>query len=176
MPDGAGYASVRTMVRPRHVVFGVGGGIAGTVYGTVTVMATIAAFGRAKHPWDLAGLVASTAVVFWFAHVYAHGLSESIAEREPLRKATLLPIARRELGIMGAAVVPVIALLLGALGVLRAESAVWVALGAGLATLVVEGVRYARLEALGPARTIGAIAVNVALGLIVVVLKIELAH
>ena len=176
MPGGGRCGWLRRMLRPAHIVFGVGGGIAGTVYGTVTVMATIAAYGRDKHPWDLAGLVAATAVVFWIAHIYAHGLSESIAEGEPIRPHSLAPIARREVGILGAAVLPVVALLLGAAGVIRAESSAWVALAAGLATLVVQGARYARLEALGPKRTAAVIAFNVALGLIVVVLKVEIAH
>jgi len=163
-------------MRPTNVAFGIGTGIAGTVYGTVTVMATIAAFGRVKQPWELAVLVVGTAVVFWIAHIYAHGLSESITESEPIRPRTLIPIARRESGILGAAVLPLIALTLGALHVVRPERAAWYALFAGLATLVVEGVRYARLEALGRKATVAVVAVNVGLGLLVVVMKIELAH
>jgi len=165
-----------SMARPAHIVFGVGGGIAGTVYGTVTVMATIAAYGRVKQPWQIAEIVTATAVVFWIAHIYAHSLSESIEEREPIRPEGLVAVARRESGIIGAAVLPVFALVLGALGVFRESTAVWAALCAGLATLVVEGVRYARLETLGPKRTAMAIAVNVVLGLVVVVLKLELSH
>jgi hypothetical protein len=163
-------------MRGAQLVFGVGGGIAGTVYGTVTVMSTIAAFGRVKHPWDLAVLVVATALVFWIAHIYAHGLSESIAEGRPIRSRTLLPVARHESGILGAAVLPTILLVLGAAHVINPEHAAWWALAAGLATLVVQGMRYARLETLGTKGTLVVIAVNVGLGLFVVFLKFELAH
>jgi hypothetical protein len=63
----------------RHVFFGVGAGVASTVYGTIVVMATLtAAYASQKQPWKLAGIVASASVVLWVAHLYAHGLSESI--------------------------------------------------------------------------------------------------
>jgi hypothetical protein len=171
-PDpGAAPAPARA-----RAIFGVGGGIASTVYGTVTAMATIAAFGAEREPWTLAGLVASTAAVFWIAHIYAHGLSESIALGRPLRPQVLAPIARRELGIVRAAVPPVAALLLGAIGILGAATSAWLALGLGLATLAVEGARYARLEAVGLFGTVAAIAANIALGMLVVALKVGLAH
>ena len=44
---------------------------------------------------------------------------------------------------------PVTALVLGELGVLRATTAGWLAMGFGLATLLIQGVRYARVERLG---------------------------
>ena len=77
---------------------------------------------------------------------------------------------------MLAAALPVAALLLGAIGVLRETSAVWVALGVGLFTLAVEGVRFARLEGLGRSGTLAATGLNVALGLFVVALKVFIAH
>lgn len=161
---------------PAELIFGTGSGIASTVYGTITAMATVTAFGNEKHPWRLAVLVASTALVIWIAHLYAHGLSESISLRRPLRPVTLASIARREFGIVLAAVLPTTMLVLGAIGLLREKSAVWLALGIGLATLTVEGARYARLEGLGLTGTVAAIAANVFLGLLVVALKVALSH
>src|SRR4051794_32298978 len=68
----------RSRVVARHV-FAVRGGIAGTVYGTIVLMATLtAAASHGAEPRKLAVLVTSTVVVFWIAHVYAHALSESI--------------------------------------------------------------------------------------------------
>jgi hypothetical protein len=139
-------------------------------------MATIAAFGDDEHPWKIAVAVALTAVVFWIAHTYAHGLSDSIARGRPLRVRELGPIARRESGIVFAAVPPLAALLLGAAGVLREGRAIWIALGIGLLTLALQGARYARLERVGLLRTLTAIAANVGLGLLVVALKAALAH
>jgi hypothetical protein len=160
-----------------RLIFGVGSGIAGTVYGTVVAMATLtAAYASQKDPWKLAVLVASTAFVLWIAHLYAHGLSESIERNRRLEREDITRIARRELGILLAAVGPVAALVLGAVGLLGRSASVWLALGIGLVTLGVEGIRYARLEHLGPAATLGAVGANLALGLVVVALKVGLQH
>jgi hypothetical protein len=153
-----------------------GDGIASIVYGTVTAMATVTAFGSEQDAWKVARLVGATAIVFWIAHLYAHALSESIAEGRLLRPAVVASIAHREFGIVLAAVLPITALVLGATGVMREGSAAWVAMGVGLATLAVEGARYARLERLRVAGTLTAIASNVVLGLLVVALKVGLSH
>jgi len=159
-----------------HVLFGVGRGIAGTVYGTVVVMATLtAAYASEKDPWKLAATVAAAVLVLWVAHVYSHALSESIAEGK-VGFAGLRSIARRELGIVLAAVLPILALVLGAIGVVRETRAVWVALGVGLFTLAAEGVRYSRLEGFGRTATLAATGLNLVLGLLVVALKIAVAH
>ena len=69
------------------------------MYGTVVVMATLAAaYGSERDPWKLAVLVASTGVVLWIAHLYAHGLSESIERNRRLTWSDVTHIARRELG------------------------------------------------------------------------------
>jgi hypothetical protein len=162
--------------RATALVFGVGSGIASSVYGTITAMATIAAFGNDSHPWKIAVAVAVTAVVFWVAHIYAHGLSDSISRRHPLHLRDLGPIAHRERGIVLAAVLPLSALLLGGAGILHEDTAIWLALGIGLVTLGVQGARYARLEAIGLLSTLLAIATNVGLGLLVVALKTAVAH
>ena len=139
-------------------------------------MATLtAAYASEKDPWKLATTVAGAVFVLWIAHVYAHTLSEAVAGgRQKLHD--MGSVARRELGIVLAAVLPVAVLLLGAIGVFRETSAVWVALGVGLFTLAVEGVRFARLEGLGRSGTLAATGLNVALGLFVVALKVFIAH
>jgi hypothetical protein len=70
----------------------------------------------------------------------------------------------------------VVALLLGATGVFDADTAVWVAIGLGLAVLVGQGVNFARVEGLGPVGTLGVVAANLALGLLIVVLKVFVSH
>jgi len=160
-----------------HVFFGVGPGIASTVYGTIVVMATLtAAYATEAHPWKLATIVASAAVVLWIAHLYSHWLSESIVERRRLSPAELTGIFRRELGILLAAAGPTAALVLGAIGVFTEHTAIYLALGVGLVTLAAEGVRFARLERLGFIGTLVAMALNLALGLLVVALKVAVAH
>jgi hypothetical protein len=166
--------------RPRsfaRLALGAGHEVAGIVYGTVVAMATLtAAYASTKHPWKLAAIVWSTLFVLWIAHVYAHGLGESIVRGRRIDGAELKSVARRELGILLAAVGPTIALGLGALDVLKDSTAVWLALGLGLVTLAVEGFRYARLEELSGIGTLGVMSANLALGLFVVALKVAVAH
>src|SRR5712691_10302386 len=117
-----------------QLVVGVDDTIASTVFGTITAMATIAAYGRAfpESPWTVEELVASTAMVLWIAHLYTHALSESISERRPLRFSRLRTLARRELGILLAAIPPSIALTLGAAGLFDETASIWLALVVGL--------------------------------------------
>lgn len=161
-----------------HLVVGVDEGIAGAVFGTITTMATITAYGKAfpDSAWRLEELVVTTAIVLWIAHVYAHALSDSITERRPLRAHNLRSIARREVGILLAAVPPTVILTLGTLGLFDENTTIWLAIAGGLATLAYEGKRYADLERLGALGTLVAMAANVALGLLVVLLKVLILH
>ena len=162
----------------RRLLFGSPSTIAGTVYGTIIVMAALTAGGPAfdDRPWELVVVVSVTALVFWLAHVYAHGLGESIALGRRLDLAELGAIARREVTILLAAVLPVLALFLGALGIVRHSSAVWLAMGVATATLAAQGVRYARVERLSRGGEALTIAVNLGLGLVIVVLKVLVQH
>jgi hypothetical protein len=161
-----------------HIVVGIDDRIAGTVFGTITAMATVAAYGRAfpESPWTVEELLVSTAVVLWLAHVYTHALSESINEGRPLRLDGIRRLGGREVGILLAAIPPSIALILGALGVFDETVSIWLALAVGLGILALEGSRYARIERLGGMGTLVAVAANVGLGLLVVVLKISVLH
>jgi hypothetical protein len=164
--------------RVTRLVFGSAGGIAGTVYGTIIVMATVTAGsnGEQTDVLRLSVVVLVTVLVLWTAHVYAHALAESLELRRRLDRAELGSVAQRELAIPAAAVAPVAALVLAALGVLGEQTAVWLALGIGVATLGVQGARYASGEQLDRAGTFSVIALNVVLGLVIVALKALLVH
>jgi hypothetical protein len=152
--------------------------LAGTVYGTIVVLAVIAA-GSAPaevEAWPLVALVVSTTLVLWAGHVYAHGLAESVRLGRRLDVTELRVLARREAAIPLAALAPSVALCLGALELIREGAAVWLALGLGVTILGVEGLRYARLEDLGHARTLLTIGVNIMLGVTIVVIKIAVTY
>jgi hypothetical protein len=152
--------------------------VAGFTYGTIVVLSVIVA-GAKGYPdasGRIAALVGATAVVFWLAHVYAHGLGHSVAHDRRLSLAELRHIARREASIVEAAVPPVGALLLGAFGVLSTQASVWAAIGLGLGVLVVQGIRYARVERLETLATLLVVAVNVGLGLVLIGLKLFVVH
>ncbi len=152
--------------------------IAGTVYGTILALASLIVGAKPyEHDlWHLSAIVVTTSVVLWVAHVYSHGLGESLEIGRRLTVGELRAIALRELSILLAAVLPVAALVLGALGLLEERTAIWLAFGIGIATLTVQGVRYALLERLSRAGTIVTIALNLALALMIVALKVVVAH
>ena len=154
---------------------GRGKGIAGTVDGTVVVMSTLVAASGDHNQWELVAVVGSTALVIWFAHVYAHGVGESIGLDRRLDWPAFQGIIRRQLPMLAAALAPIIVLALGAGGLLRDSGAVWLALAIGWLTLGVQGVRYARVEQLGRLGTTAIIAVNLALGGVVIALKVLVA-
>ena len=178
MQSDPSAATVRLVPqRIARAAFGTSGAVASTVYGTVVVMATIsAAYAGEKDPWRLAVIVFSSVVVLWIAHLYAHGLSESLMLNRRLTGDDVRSIARRELGMVAAAVAPCTALVLGAVDVMNEPHAVLLALVLGLAVLAVQGLRYARMERFGPLATVVAVLANVALGLLVVLLKVTVEH
>lgn len=152
--------------------------ISGTVYGTVIVMATIAAGakGGLLGPGELLGAMVGTVLVLWVAHVYAHGLEESIRVGHRLQWHEFVRVAHREWSIALAAVPPGIFLLLGIVGVFEESTAIWLALIAGLVVLAAQGVRYAMLERLTPLASVFSVALNLALGLAIVLLKAIISH
>lgn len=152
--------------------------ISGTVYGTIVVLAAITGSAKAVEPnlWSVAVIAAVTSAVLWVAHVYSHGLGESLTIGRRLTAAELGAIARREAAIVRAAVLPIAVIVLGAVGVFEPRTDLWLAVGVGVATLLVQGIRFAHLEELGTAGTIASVAVNLALGMSIVLVKALLAH
>jgi hypothetical protein len=163
----------------RAMIFRGGSGQLGSmIYGTILVMAALtAAYAAERHdPSKLIELVVSAVIVFWAAYVYAHALSESIEGGGRLTRSGVVRVAGQELGIVRAAVAPVAALLLGAIGLVSESTSVWIAIGLGLATLTVQGYRYASIASLGHGGTIVILVVNLMLGASVVLLKVALVH
>jgi len=160
-----------------RLIVGSRGSVAGTVYGTIVVLSALTAGAAFKHSLGhLAEIVATSVVVLWVAHVYAHGIAESLEQDRRLTSGELIAIAGRELAIPLAAVLPLFALLLGASHEIRDSAAVWAAIGIGIATLVAQGVRYARLKRMGLHGTILSVLLNLGLGLAIVAVKVYVTH
>jgi hypothetical protein len=152
--------------------------LGGFIYGTIVVLSVVVA-GAKAYPHGaghIAALAAVTAVALWLAHVYAHGLALSVARNQRISLGEMRHIARREGSIVEAAVPPVAALLLGAVGLVSTGVAVWIAFGVGLLVLAAEGVTIARAEQLGRLGTFAVVAANLSLGVLLVCLKLILTH
>jgi hypothetical protein len=162
----------------RELLAGTPETIAGTVYGTIIVMATLVAGAPAFKDdlWHLFAIVVVTTLVFWAAHIYAHGLAESLQLGRRLTGHELAHIAHRERAMGLAVVLPAVALVLGALGVIRGSLAIWFALGLGVAALATQGLRYAQLERLSALGTTVVVGLNLALGVSLVLLKVIVVH
>ena len=140
--------------------------IAGTVYGTIIVLAVIAAGAKPyeHHLWRLVVLAGVSAVVLWLAHVYSHGLGESLRIGRRMTIGELTVIARPRVLDRGCCDPPAGWRSLWAQRDWWGERAsVWLAFGIGVATLTAQGVRYAQLENLGTAATLLTVSLNVAL-------------
>ena len=172
----AGRVQRRRMTRLRRPA--IGERLAGFTYGTIIVLSVLVAGSRAfpDDAGSIAALVAVTSVVFWLAHVYAHGLAHSVAHDEHLSLAELRWIARREGSIVEAAVPPLAALLLGAFDVVSTNSALWIAVGLGLGVLAVQGIVFARVERLSWPAALLVVAANLGLGVVLVGLKVFVSH
>jgi hypothetical protein len=150
----------------------------GFVYGTIVVLAVVVA-GAKAYPHGaghIAALAAASAAALWLAHVYSHGLGESVAQDRRISIGELRHIARREGSIIEAAVPPIVALLLGEIGVLSVRASVWLALSLGLVVLAAEGLVVARAERLGWLGTLVVVAANLSFGVLLVGLKLLVTH
>jgi hypothetical protein len=152
--------------------------LGGFIYGTILVLAVIVAGAKAfeHEAGHIAGLVAVTVVVFWLAHVYADALAHAVAYDQHLSLADLQRIAHREASMLEAAVPPLLALLLGAVGIVSTTLAVWVAFGLGLVVLCAQGITFARVEHMGRLGTLAVVAANLGLGVALVGLKLLVSH
>lgn len=152
--------------------------LGGFLYGTIVVLAVIVAGAQSYRdkPGYVLALVVVTTGVFWLAHVYAHGLARSVSRDERLTVAELRNIARHEWAIVEAGGPPMIPVVLAILGVLSPPTAYWLAMGIGLAVLTADGLLFARAMGFRPFATLAVMAANVALGVVLVVLKFVVTH
>jgi len=145
------------------------------IYGTILVMAVITALSHddsVKSAELVAGVLATT-FVFWIAHVYSEVLGQRMeGEGERLSFANVAVAARGEWPLVEASLLPVLCLLVGVIGVVKTETAVAIAIGAGVVELFGYGIAAGRRLELSLRGTIAVAVINGALGLLIVLLKV----
>jgi hypothetical protein len=145
------------------------------IYGTILVMAVIVALshdGSVTSAELITGVLATT-FVFWIAHVYAEVLGQRV-EGEGGRPtlANVAVAARGEWPLVESALLPVLCLLVGVVGLVETRTAVWIAIGAGVVELFGYGIAAGRRLRLSLRGTLVVGVVNGALGLVIVALKV----
>ena len=149
--------------------------LAGAIYGTLLVMSVITVKSVAAEPDAVAVLIAAvvTSFVFWVAHVYADALAAHVQLGvRRLQWSRLQVIAREEWPMVQSVFPPGAFLVLGIVGVVRDDTAVLMALGAGIVALGIWGSASARRSGASPVGVAAAAGINVAFGLVVVGLKL----
>ena len=160
----------------RTHLFDRGDNLAGGIYGTILVTSVVAAADGSVEIWRSLGIVEVTVIVFWLAHVYAHALAWRLDSNEQFSRAGLRNIAVGEWPLLQAAVVPSLALLAGALGLISARATYWIAIGYGVVALNWWGLLFARKERLSLPMTGAVVLVNASFGLCIVLLKEFVSH
>ena len=144
------------------------------IYGVLVVSAMIIVTGRkSETSWELFITVVSTIMVFWVAHVFAvvvSNLGLAIGGDKTFG-ALLLYGIRHSSGLLLGALIPLAIILLGAIGVLADETAMWTALGVDVVILGIIGyIAVARMTPSPMARAVGALVTSL-LGVVIVALK-----
>jgi hypothetical protein len=145
-----------------------------SIYGTVLAIALVAAYSAEEEldPVLIAAALIVTLGVFWLAHSQA----ELLAVRYAVGHSLTFKEVREHLGhgwpMVQAGFPPAAALLLATIGLVSDDTSVDLALGVGVAELGAWGVAVGVKERLGVLQTAGVTAVNVSLGLAVVILKL----
>jgi hypothetical protein len=144
------------------------------IYGTILVMAVISGL---SHDEDIGSAklivaVGATTLVFWIAHVYAEILGRRLEGEGHFAWTAIRAVMRSEWPIVESALLPVLALLIGVVGIVETDTAVNIAIGAGVVELFAWGIAVGRKLKLSTGATIVAGVVNGALGLVIVLLKV----
>nr|WP_234388805.1 MULTISPECIES: hypothetical protein [Streptomyces] len=120
-------------------------------------------------------LLLVTGVVFWFAHVHAQLFGTRLAQ-QPLDRRVVWQVCRDEWPIVNAAVPPAVAVAVSPLLGLDLAGTVWLALSVAVAGQVGWSVAAARRAGASAGMVAGTAAVNLLLGLLIVVFKILVTH
>jgi hypothetical protein len=150
---------------------------AGAVYGSLLAASVVVGqspLQESVRPRDLALVLLATGAVFWIMHVYARSLAHAVDGR--IGRTSLLHSARQESPILLAAVPPAAAALVVAAFGQSHTSAAWWAFVTALVGQVGWAVAATRQAGASLRVTLIWVAVNLVLGVALVVLKVAVSH
>jgi hypothetical protein len=148
--------------------------LARAIYGYILATSLVAAFSEDDDysTTEVAVYVFVTGLVFWLAHVYASLLGERYAAGRRLTRSEIGAEFYAEWPLVQAFIPSIAVLLLGTIGLLSDDTAVWLAIAVGLAALLLWSLEIGRRERLSPLELAGMGLVNGLFGAVVVVLKV----
>ncbi|MEP9361337.1 hypothetical protein ABLE68_00120 [Nocardioides sp. CN2-186] len=146
----------------------------GVITGTVVCAAAIAySAGHTKSIATLSALILGTVIVYWLAHLHAVTIGRAVNHRHhPL--AAFEHALAETWPIAGASIVPLGVLLVAALLGAELKTAAWIALIASIALLTAYSYVAGARGGLGLWGRLGSAVAGLALGLLVVLLKVSL--
>jgi hypothetical protein len=147
--------------------------LARAIYGNVLATSLVAAFSEDDDysTTEIAVSVLVTGLVFWLAHVYSSLLAERYAVGRRLTRSETGAEFYSEWPVVQAFFPPVIVLLLGTIGLLSRDTAIWLAIAAGLGALVIWSLEIGHREQLSLLELAVMTFVNALFGLVIVLLK-----
>jgi len=151
---------------------------AGAVYGSMLAASVVATAGvlGAHAFFKLALGLIVTGLVFWLAHVYARWVGERRLVGSPWAWAEIRRVAVHEWPIVEAAFLPALAVGLGALLGLDLAGAAWFALSVAVAQEVAWACLGAVRAGASALQVVAEGAVNLVLGLIIMLAKTAVSH
>jgi hypothetical protein len=151
--------------------------VADAVYGTILVIAVVAALSEDESATSAAilGGAAATSLVFWIVHVYAEVLDRQTSGDTTPTWPLIRASAWQEWPLVQAALAPMAPLLLSALGLFQRSTAVTLSIAIGLADLAAWGYAAGRAVKQSKLRSVLTAAGAASLGTVMVLLK-NLVH
>jgi hypothetical protein len=148
--------------------------LASAVYGQIVSTAVVVT--ASEYPdygaGDIALTVLATMLVFWAAHAFAEVVTERLLRGSAMSWQEVLAVMGQELPLVQSAVPALLALGLGAVGILGYAASVDLAIALGVLALFGWGVVIGRHSRLPWWKTVGLAAINGLFGLLLVLLKI----
>ena len=148
---------------------------ASAIYGSLLVVSLVAAQARSDaEPAFIAATVVVGVGVFWLTEVWTELIT--LRTLGPITRRQTLLVARAELPMLSAAVLPAILLATSSVGLTTPEQATNLALAAGIGQLFVWGLVVGMALRRGWAAALVVAVVDCALGLLIVALKVWVLH